>query len=388
MCSQIRSMVRKISTTNRAPPLEQSESCASDSGNALFRTVALPSYPPPGVRDLTGIQERTDQEKVSPEKSLMTAENSQQPAGDDTRGQSLSDVSRARGTTHTLSRCSQKKRHRQPQTEEQDAMSPRLRIGSSTREGGVQTGTTSSPLTVPARANDAPGAAPPPLTVKLPWDEDTGTQVQDNGAVPAARTADAWRAGGAADTAGTTPAAASGPEVSPFRNVQRKVCAMRSGSTDPARSDGTCMMPSANASSASRNGSMVERGGTAWGSRASSPTTPKRPGINGASLAGTLLIYATKPGGKYDVFAAARDGQVCECREKRVALTVGCASKKVSENRSPLSRNESGAFARHFLASLRSSPGNTLTCICPNTRARDVLHRGRFGRGILSVICC
>ncbi len=32
----------------------------------------------------------------------------------------------------------------------------------------------------------------------------------------------------------------------------------------------------------------------------------------GASLAGTLMSYATRPGGTFDVFAAARDGQVSD----------------------------------------------------------------------------
>lgn len=45
-------------------------------------------------------------------------------------------------------------------------------------------------------------------------------------------------------------------------------------------------------------------------SNAGPPALGTAKGLKGASLAGTLLAYATRPGGKIDMFAAAKDGQV------------------------------------------------------------------------------
>ncbi|CAM9959163.1 unnamed protein product, partial [Laminaria digitata] len=51
-------------------------------------------------------------------------------------------------------------------------------------------------------------------------------------------------------------------------------------------------------------------GGGSFAGTAGSGVVPKGSGLKGASLAGTLVAYSTRPGGILDVFAAARDGQV------------------------------------------------------------------------------
>lgn len=48
----------------------------------------------------------------------------------------------------------------------------------------------------------------------------------------------------------------------------------------------------------------------------------KGTGQNGATLAGTLLAYMSGPDGKFDIFRAARDGQVMDLRNQRVRSIV------------------------------------------------------------------
>ncbi|CAM9237759.1 unnamed protein product, partial [Hapterophycus canaliculatus] len=158
------------------------------------------------------------------------------------------------------------------------------------------------------------GTLAPPLTLKLPWEDETkserATAPSRGGSTGSAAADTACGRDASAQALGNTDTAVvgltyPGPRPLSAPLVRTSISAARLNSTSPIlsgrRFEGTSAMKGRHGCS------------TRDGSRSLGRTT-------GATLAGTLMSYATRPGGTFDVFAAARDGQVSVLKQ---ALTEG-----------------------------------------------------------------
>lgn len=162
------------------------------------------------------------------------------------------------------------------------------------------------------------GALGPPLTLKLPWEEETKNQAatalskREPTGSPASDTACSGNAGARAlGSTGTAVAGLTYPGPRPLSAplVRTSVSGARLNSMSPILSGRRFQGTSA--------GEGRDDGGMRDGSRSLGRTA-------GATLAGTLLTYATRPGGTFDVFAAARDGQVgARCAGLSVSGCIG-----------------------------------------------------------------
>lgn len=152
------------------------------------------------------------------------------------------------------------------------------------------------------------GQTPPPqvvpsrLRLDLPWDEEAGRQMDEESK------------GGAGEETYPGPRPVSTP------GLRSTISANRLHMTSPILSGRRYV----GAGSSNNTFSKSPRGSFKRGSQ----KTP--------SLAGTFLLYATRPGGKLNVFAAARDGQVSTVpRSDKVHMVKGSAMKNLP-NRLPL----------------------------------------------------
>lgn len=169
---------------------------------------------------------------------------------------------------------------------------------------------------IDGRGASLPPALTPPRLV-LPWDEELGDSAVGSGKRARVGVADRARDSGTMKRGGGGCLSARSHARSSIGGIegglatypgQRPLSAPRVGNNKVyAR---TSLTPS---SAAGRSYSIVD-GST------------KGTGLNGASLAGTLLAYATGPDGKLDIFGAARDGQV----RKICSLERACADGDVA----------------------------------------------------------
>lgn len=139
---------------------------------------------------------------------------------------------------------------------------------------------------------------PPRLNLNLPWDEELGQAIQEGGLGNSSGAAGATNARTPGAGVGGRGATYPGPRLSPTTQMRPMIGNNKFRATSPTLSG--------------RTYSIVDN------SNGGTPT--KGAGLKGASLAGTLLMYATRPGGKFDVFAAARDGQVGTGSDKEAAV--------------------------------------------------------------------
>lgn len=152
-------------------------------------------------------------------------------------------------------------------------------------------------------ASGTGGLAQPP-TLRLPWDDATNpgpARIPSRGGPTGSPASDTACGGNAsARTLGVTGTAVAGltypgprPLSAPL--VRASISAARLNSTSPILSGRRF------------EGTSVTKGGHGGSTRDGSRSLGR---AAGASLAGTVMSYATRPGGTFDVFAAARDGQV------------------------------------------------------------------------------
>lgn len=166
------------------------------------------------------------------------------------------------------------------------------------------------------------GGLAPPLKLSLPWDDDDGgpglkaSRESGGGSVesPIATAAAASGGGTSARSLGTGGLAAAGltyPGGRPVSAPQLR----------PSINGGKL-----NATSPILSGRRFE--GTSVGTDRDNLGGSRSLGRTaGASLAGRLMSYATRPGGTFDVFAAARDGQVGRGRARaRVDFSRHCCA--------------------------------------------------------------
>lgn len=146
------------------------------------------------------------------------------------------------------------------------------------RKGSGPTGSTRDSRLLPAYA------LPPPLKIDLPWDEELG---QKEGSQPAQ-----------GDLSAPVVGERRGEGVEP----EEETCGLRTRALSAPQMHLGGAKLHATSPTLSGRPHLMDASGTL--------AEAKGAGLNGASLAGTLLTYATMPGGKFDVFAAARDGQV------------------------------------------------------------------------------
>lgn len=154
----------------------------------------------------------------------------------------------------------------------------------------------------------------PRLKLSLPWNDDGGPGLErfqgpegEAGKSPIA--AGASGGGMSARTVGAGGSAAAGLTYPGPRPLS--VSPMRSsfGAASPMNATSPIL------SGRRFEGTSVGMDGDLGGSRSLGRTA-------GASLAGRLMSYATRPGGTFDVFAAARDGQVGRARTPSISVGI------------------------------------------------------------------
>lgn len=158
-----------------------------------------------------------------------------------------------------------------------------------------------------------PGGLAPRLKLSLPWDDESGPELANTRGLggEVAKSPIAARASGgslSARTVGSRGSAAAGltyPGRRPLSapRMRPSIGANNLNATSPILSGRTF------------EGTSVGKDRDLGGSNSLGRTA-------GASLAGRLMSYATRPGGTFDVFAAARDGQVGSS-SRRLSISIG-----------------------------------------------------------------